>query len=118
MSVPVFRLGLRFGKVDMPPAAYVDRTARSTGKLVEMVLVKVRAETNLMHMVTVSHRNGFAAHRGKAVVVRIAAGFRNLRASDHLVHMPLFALTACVAARLTAASAVYKKIHDAKTLLY
>ena len=89
MAMPILLRRLRIGKVHMPAAAHVDRTAGAAVELMKMVFVEIRAEAHVMHVIAVAQRDRLAAHRREPVVVRIGILFCDLHAAHDLMHMAL-----------------------------
>ena len=71
MAVPIFLRRLRLGKMHMSAVPNVDCAAGAPLEFVEVALVEIGAEAYLMHVLSVAQRDGLAAYRCKAVIMRV-----------------------------------------------
>ena len=71
MAVPIFLRRLRLCKMHMSAVPNVDCAAGAPLEFVEVALVEIGAEAYLMHVVSVAQRDGLAAYRCKAVIMRV-----------------------------------------------
>ena len=76
MAVPIFLRRLRLCKMHMSAASNVDCAAGAPLEFVEVALVEIGAEAYLMHVVSVAQRDGLAAYRCKAVIMRVGTRLR------------------------------------------
>lgn len=89
MAVPIFLRRLRLCKMHMSAVPNVDCAAGAPLEFVEVALVEIGAEAYLMHVVSVAQRDGLAAYRCKAVIMRVGTRLRNLHAAHNLMDVTL-----------------------------
>ena len=77
-------------EMDVPAISNGNRALRSSREFMKMVLVKIRPEFHLMHMVTCSNRNHITGHNCKSMIVRVRRGLGNPDTAKDFMDVRLF----------------------------